>query len=44
MIWFLASQLSSGNPASAVDLAEKNYRAGIAISPGVMEDVEPDEN
>lgn len=36
MIWFLASQLNPDNPASAVDLAEKNFRAGIATSPGVM--------
>jgi hypothetical protein len=43
MIWFLAGQLNPDNPASAVELAEKNYRSGIEISPGVMDDIEPDE-
>jgi phosphoribosylanthranilate isomerase len=43
MIWFLAGQLSPDNPASAVELAEKNSRSGIEISPGVMDDVEPDD-
>ncbi|WP_260972910.1 hypothetical protein [Mycolicibacterium llatzerense] len=42
MIWFLAGQLNPDNPSSAVDLAERNFRAGIEISPGVMDDIEPD--
>lgn len=41
MIWFLAGQLNPDNPAAAVELAEKKYRTGIELSPGVMDDVEP---
>jgi hypothetical protein len=41
MIWFLAGQVNPDNPASAVELAEKNYRSGIEIGAGV--DIEPDE-
>jgi hypothetical protein len=41
MIWFLAGQVNPSDPASAVASAQKNYRAGIDISPGVMDDVEP---
>lgn len=43
MIWFLAGQINPGDPASVVELAENNFRSGIEISPGVMDDVEPDD-
>jgi phosphoribosylanthranilate isomerase len=43
MIWFLAGHLNPDNPASAVKLAKRNYRSGIEISPGVMDDIEPDD-
>jgi hypothetical protein len=43
MIWFLAGEVNPDNPASAVELAEKNYRPGIEIGAGVMDDIEPDE-
>lgn len=42
MIWFLAGQINPEDPASVVELAENNFRAGIELSPGVMNDVEPD--
>lgn len=38
MIWFLAGQINPDDPASVVELAEDNFRAGIETSP----DVEPD--
>ena len=40
MIWFLDGQVNPSDPSSAVSSAEANYRAGLDISPGVMDDLE----